>query len=74
MEGVLSVVGKDSSSRVALRLASRLVSKGVGVEGMRDSLVAQRCDVDVKKKVKGLRVAPASLSHTVGQDNSIFVA
>jgi hypothetical protein len=50
----------------ALLFASRLVSKGVGVDGTRDRLVAltSRCDVDVKKKVEGLRVALASLSQT----------
>jgi hypothetical protein len=41
--------------RVALLLASCLVSKGVAVDGLRDSLTVQctRSDVDVKKKVKG---------------------
>ena len=60
---VLPVIAANSSS-VALLFASCLVSKGVGVDGMRDSLVAltQRRNVDVKKKVKGLRVALASLS------------
>ena len=60
----------------ALLFASRLVSRGVGVDGTRDRLVAltSRCDVGVKKKVKGSRVALASLSHTIGQDNAIFVA
>jgi hypothetical protein len=50
-----------------LLFASRLVSKGVGVDGTRGRLVAlitSRCDVDVKKKVEGLRVALASLSQT----------
>jgi glutamate formiminotransferase len=68
----------DAKPSSALLFASRLVSKGVGVDGTRDRLVAfnlkVRCDVDVKKKVKGLRVAPASLSQTIRQDNVIFVA
>ena len=64
---------------VALLFASCLVSKGVGVDGLRDSLSTvqvssvSRSDVAVKKKVKGLRVEPASLISN-GQDNSIFVA
>jgi hypothetical protein len=74
ISGVLPEMEANPSS--ALFFASRLVSKGVEVDGMRDSLMVRnsRCDVDVKKKVKDLRVKPASLSHAVGQDNVIFVA
>ena len=67
--------GKPTWS-VALLFASCLVSKGVGIDGLRDSLSTvqvssvSRSDVAVKKKVKGL---PASLISN-GQDNSIFVA
>ena len=70
--------GKPTWS-VALLFASCLVSKGVGIDGLRDSLSTvqvssvSRSDVAVKKKVKGLRVEPASLISN-GQDNSIFVA
>ena len=52
-----------SPARMALLLASCLVSKGVGVDGVRDSLTVQE-DVVVKKKVKGRRVVLASLSQT----------
>ena len=54
--GALAVLreGKPAWS-VALLLASCLVSKGVGVDGVRDSLAVygSRSNVDVKKKVKG---------------------
>ena len=71
------VLEGELARSVALLLASCLVSKGVGVDGARDSLTArversngdglltgvrvQISDVDVKKKVKGLRVTLASL-------------
>jgi hypothetical protein len=44
--------------KLALLFASCLVSKGVGVDGVRDSLTVtvSRSNVDVKKKVKGLCV------------------
>ena len=56
--GVMVREGKLAWS-VALLLASCLVSKGVGVDGLRDSLTVtvSRSNVDVKKKVKGLRVS-----------------
>ena len=57
--------GKPTSScNVALLFASCLVSKGVGVDGVRDSLTVSvsRSDVDIKKKVKGLCGRTASLS------------
>jgi hypothetical protein len=48
----------------------------MGVDGVRDSLAiyVTRSDVDVKKKVKGLRVTRASLNGTDRQDKVIFVA
>jgi hypothetical protein len=51
------VRGGESSGKAALLFASRRVSKGVGVDGLRDSLAkyGSRTDVDVKKKVKGWR-------------------
>ena len=72
--------GRPVSSRnVALRLASCLVSRGIGVDGTRDSLLTvyvgfSRANVVVKKKVKGLRVTRASLSGRNRRDNVIFVA
>ena len=61
---------------VALLFASCLVSKGMGVDGVRDRLTVYgiRSDVVVKKKVEGLRVARASLSRRIRQDECIFVA
>ena len=52
---VLPVIAANSSS-VALLFTSCLVSKGVGVDGMQDSLVAltQRHNVNVKKKSERL--------------------
>ena len=51
--GVVLMGGNPA--RVALLLASCLVSKGVGVDGVQDSLLTEGLgfDVDVKKKVKG---------------------
>ena len=57
--------GKPTSScNVALLFASCLVSKGVGVDSVRYSLIVlvSRSDVDVKKKVKGLCGCMALLS------------
>jgi hypothetical protein len=67
---------RGGNPSVALLFASCLVNKGVGVDGVRDSLTvsALRCDVGVKKKVKGCRVRRASLNRRDGQDNIIFVA
>ena len=62
---------------IALLLASCLVSKGVGVDGLQDSLTVvvqgSRSDVDVKKKVKGWRVTGLT-RQTNRQDNNVFVA
>ena len=78
--GTLAVLVEGESIRivgcVALLFASCLVSKGMGVDGMRDRLTVYgiRSDVDVKKKVEGLRVARASLSRRIRQDECIFIA
>ena len=60
----------------ALLFASCLVSRGVGVDGMQDRLavLTSRCDVGVKKKVKGSCFVLASLNQTIRQDNGTFVA
>ena len=64
MVGVVLRGKPISSCSVALLFASCLVSEGVGVDGVRDSLTVldSRSDVGVKKKVKGLCVTRASLS------------
>ena len=65
---VLELGEVKSTWSVALLFTSCLVSKGVGVEGLRDSLstvqvsLVSRLDVGVKKKVKGCRIMLASLS------------
>ena len=62
---MLPAVEARSSSSSALLFASRLVSKGVGVDGTRDSLVTvaltSRSKCRCQKKVKGWRVTLASL-------------
>ena len=40
-DSVIPLAVVEAKSSAALRLASRLVSKGVGVDGVRDSLVVQ---------------------------------
>ena len=75
-----AVLGGKLVWSVALLLASCLVSKGMGVDGARDSLTVRvqsfKCrrfvdsskgsvsGVGVKKKVEGLRVTLASLTET----------
>ena len=66
----------EARPSLALLFASCLVSRGVGVDGMRDRLavLTSRCNVGVKKKVKGSHFALASLNQTIRQDNGIFIA
>jgi hypothetical protein len=67
---------RGGNPSVALLFASCLVNKGVGVDGVQDSLTvsALRCNVGVKKKVKGCHVRRASLNRRDRQDNVIFIA
>ena len=76
--GTLAVLVEGESIRivgcVALLFASCLVSKGMGVDGMRDRLTVYgiRSDVDVKKK-SGRLACSASLTKQTNQTGRMYL-